>query len=203
MRDSIIPYLNKMDRPPIQLDYPYVSLSAYELDTPLGQMLAIADEEALYLLEFADKTDLAHRVERLLFQTKAAIIPGTNQLITSLKAELQAYFNGSLQHFKTPVHLLGSPFQKLVWKGLMGIPYSQTRSYLEQAQAIGQQTAYRAVANANGANQIAIVIPCHRIINSNGNWGGYGGGITRKKWLIDHEKQYQSSYHTTNTIGPA
>jgi O-6-methylguanine DNA methyltransferase len=71
----------------------------------------------------------------------------------------------------------------------MHIPYAQTRSYLEQAVAIGKQTAYRAVANANGANQIAIVIPCHRIINNNGDLGGYGGGLIRKKWLIEHEKR--------------
>ena len=71
----------------------------------------------------------------------------------------------------------------------MRIPYGQTRSYMGQAEAIGKATAYRAVANANGANQLAIVIPCHRIINSNGDLGGYGGGITRKQWLIEHEKK--------------
>lgn len=84
---------------------------------------------------------------------------------------------------------MGSPFQKLVWEELISIPYGQTRTYAEQAAAIGKYKAYRAVANANGANQIAIVIPCHRIINSNGDIGGYGGGITRKQWLINHEKQ--------------
>ena len=84
---------------------------------------------------------------------------------------------------------MGSPFQKIVWEELMRITFGETRSYGDQAAAMGKPTAYRAVANANGANQLAIIIPCHRIINTNGELGGYGGGISRKKWLINHEKQ--------------
>ncbi len=84
---------------------------------------------------------------------------------------------------------MGSPFQIKVWQELLRIPYGQTRSYTKQAETIGQPTAFRAVASANGANQIAIVIPCHRIINLDGNLGGYGGGIVRKKWLIEHEQK--------------
>ena len=87
------------------------------------------------------------------------------------------------------INLLGSTFQEIVWEELMCIPYGQTRSYSDQAKAIRKQKAYRAVANANGANKLAIIIPCHRIINSNGDLGGYGGGVNRKKWLIDFEKQ--------------
>ncbi len=159
-------------------------------DTPLGSMLAIADEDALYLLEFVEKRGLGREVERL--RAKFDIITGVTHPITSIEAELQAYFNGRLQQFKTPIRLFGSPFQKLVWQELMNIPYGETGSYATQAQAIGKQTAYRAVANANGANQLAIIIPCHRIINSNGDLGGYGGGIERKQWLIDHEKLIKS-----------
>jgi O-6-methylguanine DNA methyltransferase len=85
----------------------------------------------------------------------------------------------------------GSPFQKLVWNELLNIPYGETRSYLEEANAIGKPTSYRAVANANGANKLAIIIPCHRIINNNGEIGGYGGGIARKKWLLEHETRYK------------
>jgi O-6-methylguanine DNA methyltransferase len=119
-------------------------------------------------------------------------------LTLKIKGGKQKQFDRTLQDFKTSVQLLGSPFQKLVWNELVSIPYGQTRSYLEQA--IKKQAAYRAVANANGANQIAIVIPCHRIINSNGKLGGYSGGISRKKWLIEHEKQHQSPYNTANKI---
>lgn len=164
-------------------------LKAHWLDTPLGPMIAIADEELLYLLEFVDRRGLEREVERLRKRTKSAIIPGITSPITSIESELKAYFEGSLREFKTPLFLLGSPFQKRAWQALMDIPYGETRSYAEQATAINKPSAYRAVASANGANQIAIVIPCHRIINSSGDLGGYGGGLARKQWLIDHEKR--------------
>lgn len=164
-------------------------LQASWLDMPLGPMLAIADEKHLYLLEFVGRRGLEREIERLRIKTKSAIIPGYTAPIASIEKELHAYFAGKLKVFKTPLFLLGSPFQKLAWEALMKIPYGETRSYAEQAVAIGKPSAYRAVANANGANQIAIVIPCHRIINSNGDLGGYGGGIAHKKWLIQHEKQ--------------
>ncbi len=164
-------------------------LKASWLDTKLGPMIAISDEYSLYLLEFLDGRGVEREVEKLRLKTKAVLMKGMNDPIKSIEAELHAYFEGTLTVFKTPLHLLGSPFQRLVWEELMCIPYGVTRSYLEQAKRIGKPAACRAVANANGANQLAIVIPCHRIINNNGNLGGYGGGITRKQWLIDHEKQ--------------
>jgi len=162
-------------------------LKAAWLDTPLGPMVAIASETALYLLEFVDRRGLELGVERLRHRTKSAIIPGTTPPITSIEKELNAYFEGKLREFKTPLFLLGSPFQKRVWDALCAIPFGETRSYKEQSQIIGNPSAYRAVANANGVNQIAIVIPCHRIITSTGELGGYGGGLARKKWLIEFE----------------
>jgi AraC family transcriptional regulator, regulatory protein of adaptative response / methylated-DNA-[protein]-cysteine methyltransferase len=164
-------------------------LKASWLDTPLGPMIAIADEKALYLLEFVDRRGLEREVERLRKKTKSAIIPGHTQPINSIENELKMYFEGILIEFKTPLFFLGSPFQKRVWEELKKIPSGETRSYSEIATAIGQPTAFRAVANANGANQFALIIPCHRVINTNGELGGYGGGLTRKKWLINHEKQ--------------
>ena len=171
----------------------YNVLKASWLDSPLGPMLAIADEKELYLLEFVERRGLEREIERLRVKTKSAIIPGSSDPIISIEAELKLYFDGTLQVFKTPIHLIGSPFQQLVWGELMRIPYGQTRSYADQALAIGRPSAYRAVANANGANQLAIVIPCHRIINTNGDLGGYGGGIARKRWLINHEKKGDES----------
>lgn len=165
-------------------------LKASWIDTRLGPMIAIADEAGLYLLEFVDRRGLELEVERLRIKTKAAIIPGVTDPMKSMTLELESYFEGKLKEFNTPLHLLGSPLQKLVWDELMRIPYGQTRSYMAQSKAIGKATAYRAVANANGANQLAIVIPCHRIINSNGELGGYGGGIRRKQWLIEHEASH-------------
>lgn len=162
-------------------------LKASWLDTPVGPMIAIADEKALYLLEFVDRRGLEREIERLRQRTKSAIIPGTTPPIESIEKELQLYFDGQLMAFKTPLHLLGSPFQKQVWAALCQIPHGETWSYADLAAAIGKPTACRAVANANGANQIAIVIPCHRVINSNGELGGYGGGVARKKWLLEIE----------------
>lgn len=159
------------------------------IETELGPMIAIADDEGLYLLEFAERRGLEPEIQRLTLKKKCMILPGSNGPIQSITLELGAYFDGTLFSFKTPYHVLGSPFQKLAWEELMRIPYGQTRTYKDQAESIGNPTAYRAVANANGANQLAIVIPCHRIINSNGAIGGYGGGIMRKQFLIDHEKR--------------
>jgi AraC family transcriptional regulator of adaptative response/methylated-DNA-[protein]-cysteine methyltransferase len=168
-------------------------LKASLLDTPLGSMVAIASEDALYLLEFIDCRGLEREVERLRQRTKSAIILDKTPPIVSIEQELIAWFNGTLKTFKTPLFLLGSPFQKSVWDALCRIPYGETRSYLQQATTLFSPSACRAIANANGANQIAIVIPCHRVINSNGELGGYRGGIARKQWLIEHEKQYRLS----------
>jgi AraC family transcriptional regulator of adaptative response/methylated-DNA-[protein]-cysteine methyltransferase len=177
-----------MGAAPMKLNQHHKILKASWLDTKLGPMIAIADEIGLYLLEFVDRRGLEREVERLRIKTKSAIIPGVTDPINAITLELASYFEGKLKQFETPLHLLGSPFQRLAWGELMRIPYGQTRSYMAQAAAIGKNKAYRAVANANGANQLAIVIPCHRIINSSGELGGYGGGVARKRWLIEHEE---------------
>jgi AraC family transcriptional regulator of adaptative response/methylated-DNA-[protein]-cysteine methyltransferase len=158
------------------------------LDTPLGPMLAIANEHALYLLEFVDRRGLEREVERLRQKAKLAIVPGTTQAIRSIESELKEYFAGTLKQFKTPLFLFGTPFQLRVWEELQKIPYGETRSYSDIATEIKKPSAFRAVAMANGANQLAIVIPCHRVININGDMGGYGGGLARKEWLINLEK---------------
>lgn len=162
-------------------------LNTSQLDTPLGDMIAIADDHSLYLLEFMDCRGLDRELEALKQKKNATIISGTTPPIKSIENELKQYFNGNLIEFKTPLFFMGSPFQKSVWEALQNIPYGKTKSYADIANAIGKPTAYRAVAQANGSNQLAIVIPCHRVINSNGNLGGYAGGITRKEWLLHHE----------------
>jgi len=164
-------------------------LKATWLDTPLGPMIAVADEQALYLLEFVERRGLEREIERLRQKTKAAIVPGVTPPINSIEHELVQYFKGKLITFKTPLFLLGSSFQKQVWEALRKIPAGATRSYADLAKAIGRPTAFRAVAQANGTNQLAIIIPCHRVINSNGALGGYAGGVSRKQWLLDHEKK--------------
>ncbi|MCF6776463.1 trifunctional transcriptional activator/DNA repair protein Ada/methylated-DNA--[protein]-cysteine S-methyltransferase [Thiotrichales bacterium 19X7-9] len=165
-------------------------LSAAWLDTPLGPMIAIADNDYLYLLEFIERRGLEREIERLRKRLKIGVIPGNTKIIEQIKGELIDYFSANSFEFKTPIYLLGSEFQKKVWHTLQKIQPGKTRSYLEVAKAIDHPKAFRAVANANGANQLALIIPCHRVINTNGALGGYGGGISRKEWLLKHEKKY-------------
>jgi AraC family transcriptional regulator, regulatory protein of adaptative response / methylated-DNA-[protein]-cysteine methyltransferase len=159
------------------------------IDTPLGPMIAIANHEKLYLLEFVDRRGLEREIERLRSKTKSAILPGSPKPIKSIELELQGYFAGKLTEFKTPTGMLGSVFQQTVWQTLQKIPLGETISYAGLAQKINNPAACRAVAQANGANQLALIIPCHRVINSDGALGGYSGGITRKNWLLNHEKR--------------
>ncbi|WP_423062618.1 bifunctional transcriptional activator/DNA repair enzyme AdaA [Candidiatus Paracoxiella cheracis] len=168
--------------------HPLKIVKAELINTPLGSMIAVADEEGLYLLEFVDRRGLEREIERLRKRVKIGIIPGSNPILESIEQELSQYFKGSCFIFKTPIHLLGSEFQLTVWNQLQLIPIGQTRSYLELAKTIHQPKAFRAVARANGSNPLAIIIPCHRVINTNGDLGGYGGGLDRKSWLLKHEK---------------
>ena len=161
-------------------------LKASWINTPLGQMLAIGDDDALYLLEFGDQRGLDKKLEQL--KAKATIIPGRTKSICSIDNELTLYFQGKLSEFKTPLYLSGTPFQISVWNELKKIPFGKTKSYADLARAIQNPKGYRAVAQANGANPLAIVIACHRVINESGALGGYSGGISRKQWLLDHEK---------------
>lgn len=165
-------------------------LKADWIDTPLGPMIAIGDEDVLYLLEFANRRGLEREIERIRNTLKAAIIPGKTEIINSIKMELKQYFRGKLKQFLTPIMMMGTPFQKKVWLELMKIPIGKTCSYSNIAKKLNNAGAVRAVGSANGANQIAIVIPCHRVINSNDQLGGYGGGPARKKWLLEHEAHY-------------
>ncbi len=165
------------------------ALYAAWLDTPLGPMTAVADDRALYLLEYVDRRGLEREIERLRARLKAGIAPGRTAPIAQIEAELKAYFAGRGAVFKTPLARGGSPFQNLVWDALLTIPPGETLSYAELARAVGNPRAVRAVAQANGANQFAIVIPCHRVINANGELGGYGGGVPRKRWLLEHERR--------------
>lgn len=158
-----------------------------KFDTPLGAMVAIADEAALHLLEFTDRRGLEREIEKVRKSAKCAIVPGRTKIIDMIDRELKAYFDGTLKSFQTPLKLYGSDFQQSVLKTLMGISYGQTRSYKQQADILKNPNAVRAVARANGMNQIAIAIPCHRVIGSDGSLTGYAGGLLRKEWLLNHE----------------
>jgi AraC family transcriptional regulator of adaptative response/methylated-DNA-[protein]-cysteine methyltransferase len=158
------------------------------LATPLGDMLAGATEQGICLLEFTERATLNREFTDLQRLLKAEFIEGENKHFQLLRNELEQYFNGVLKKFTIPIVIVGTDFQKEVWNELLDIPYGVTRSYKEQSIAINKLDAVRAVAAANGANRIAIIIPCHRVIGEDGSLTGYGGGLWRKKWLLDLEK---------------
>jgi len=165
------------------------SLFVTWIDTPLGPMIAIADKVGLYMLEFVERQGLKREIERMQTKLKSPIIPGSNEILIRLNQALSDYFSGVNLHFDIPIHFLGSAFQVQVWKALMQIPVGATSSYAHIAQAIQRPSAYRAVARANASNHLALIIPCHRVINTNGALGGYAGGVERKQWLIEHEEE--------------
>lgn len=164
-----------------------LTLAAMQLDTPLGPMIAIADASGLYLLEFMQRIQLKRNIQHLQQTLKANVTLSDNLILENIKDEINAYFSGEKSTFTTSVHMRGSPFQTKVWRTLQEIPYGQAISYAELARAINKPNAYRAVAKANSTNQLAIIVPCHRVINSNGKLGGYAGGIERKQKLLKLE----------------
>lgn len=166
------------------------------ISTPIGEMLTCATNEGVCFLDFLDRKNY----EKLFFSIKimfnTEIVDITNHkndnaynIIIKLEKELKEYFDKKRKEFTIPLITIGTPFQKKVWDELLNIPYGKTISYKEEAERINHKKATRAVANANGKNKIAILIPCHRVIASNGKLGGYGGGLDKKEFLLSLEKE--------------
>ena len=158
------------------------------IETPLGTMIACANENGICMLEFSDRKALPTELKDISKHFDANIVQGENSHFKTLEKELQEYFAGKLKDFTVPLAPVGTDFQKKVWEILRTIPYGTTRTYQQQADILGNPKAVRAVANANGLNKISIIIPCHRVIGSNGTLTGYGGGIWRKQKLLELEK---------------
>lgn len=158
------------------------------LETPIGAMVAGTHGGRLCLLEFADRKALETEIKDLEkhFQTPAR--PGRSPLHDEVQRQLSAYFKGELTGFRLDLEFPGTEFQQLVWKTLLSIPYGQTRSYGQQAAALGRAKSARAVARANGQNRLAIIIPCHRVIGADGSLTGYAGGLDRKRYLLNLER---------------
>ena len=165
-------------------------IKTIRIETPLGEMIAGATDEGVCLLEFCDRRMLPTEYKDLARLLKTTLEDGENRHIKKLIKQLKEYFNGKRKEFTIPLVTPGTEFQQAVWKELQNIQFGSTRSYQEQAIALNRPDSVRAVANANGMNRISIIIPCHRVIGSNGHLTGYGGGLKRKKWLLDHEKKY-------------
>ena len=157
------------------------------IDTPLGPMVAAEWQGRLALLEFADRRMLATQFARLARLLGCTFEMSDAPVLAEARRELAEYFEGRRRAFDLPLEMAGTPFQQRVWQELTTIPAGKTRSYAQQAAAIGRPTAQRAVARANGDNRIAIVIPCHRVIGSDGSMTGYGGKVWRKRKLLERE----------------
>jgi AraC family transcriptional regulator, regulatory protein of adaptative response / methylated-DNA-[protein]-cysteine methyltransferase len=161
-----------------------------KIETPIGEMIAGATNEGLCLLEFIHRKMLPTEYKDLKRLLKTDFEEGENIHIISVRKQLKEYFDGKRKEFTVPLVAPGSEFQMQVWKELQNIKFGSTRTYQEQSIALNRPDSVRAVANANGMNRISILIPCHRVIGSDGKLVGYGGGLERKKWLLDHEKKY-------------
>ena len=147
------------------------------IDSPIGRLGLYAEGDELVGLELPGRDPLPAREQRTPALARAA-------------AQLAEYFAGKRRDFDLPLAARGTGFQERAWRALLAIPYGETRTYGEQARAIGRPAASRAVGAANGKNPIAIIIPCHRVIGANGTLTGYGGGLPIKRWLLEHEAKH-------------
>ncbi|MFL6531037.1 MAG: bifunctional transcriptional activator/DNA repair enzyme AdaA [Chthoniobacterales bacterium] len=163
---------------------------AERIETPLGVMIAVADDEGLRLLEFADRRATERELKLLRQRLRRSIVPGEHRYLKQIRRELDDYFAGRSLTFTTPVAPVGSDFQQRTWNLLCSIPPAETRSYSWMAEGLKIPGARRAVGRANGTNMLCLIIPCHRVIRADGTLCGYGGGLWRKRWLLDHERKF-------------
>jgi AraC family transcriptional regulator of adaptative response/methylated-DNA-[protein]-cysteine methyltransferase len=157
------------------------------IESPLGPMVAGATERAICLLEFTDRRMMEAQLKTLRSRFRLPLFPGESPLFDRLRVELVEYFAGKRRIFDLPLEYPGTDFQRRVWESLLRIPYGETRCYAEIARELDVPGAARAVGHANGLNRIAILVPCHRVINADGGLGGYGGGLRRKLRLLETE----------------
>ena len=167
------------------------AISLAWVETPLGPMIAGARDEKLVLFEFTNRRMIEAQLETLKRRLKAPFLAGDSKVVDTLRKELDQYFEGRLERFTMPLDAPGTPFEEKVWAELLKIPFGETRSYEGLAKKVGAPKAARAVGRANGMNRIAIVIPCHRVVNKGGQLGGYGGGLWRKHALLHLERTRQ------------
>lgn len=168
-----------------------------EIDSPVGVLVAGATEGGLCLLEFRDREMLETQVAKVRARV-GPTVAGSHRILEQVQIELDEYFDGSRREFSVPLVYPGTPFQVKVWNALRALPYGGTISYEELARRIGAPAGQRAAGHANGQNPIAIIIPCHRVINKGGKLGGYGGGLWRKQVLLDLERGGQEELFPVN-----
>jgi AraC family transcriptional regulator of adaptative response/methylated-DNA-[protein]-cysteine methyltransferase len=164
-------------------------LLSRQIQTPLGIMFAVAGDRGLVLCEFYDRPMLPTQLRRIESICRDAVVDGDHDVLDQTDRELSEYFSGARETFTVPLVLDGTPFQTSVWSELLKIPFGRTTSYDSIATRLNNPRAARAVGRANGDNRMAIIVPCHRVINADGSLSGYGGGRHRKRWLLAHEQR--------------
>jgi AraC family transcriptional regulator, regulatory protein of adaptative response / methylated-DNA-[protein]-cysteine methyltransferase len=157
------------------------------IPSPIGTLIAGATDDGLCVLEFSERRG-SKGLKEVTELLETTTVVGSNHIIEKLKVQLDEYFNADRKEFDIPLVYPGTEFQVKVWEALLQIPFGKTKSYKQQSELLNNPGAIRAVGTANGANRISILIPCHRVIGENGNLTGYGGGIWRKKWLLELEQ---------------
>ncbi len=165
------------------------------IQTPIGQMLAGATSEGVCMLHFADIPDISDRISRIETVLNAKAIRGKNIHLLRLEQELQAYFRSNLNRFSVSLRLLGTDFQLKVFESLTYIPHGRNFSYADFAEILDMPKSVRAIAAAIGQNNISVVVPCHRVVGSDGRLTGYSGGLWRKNWLLQHEKSISPCFN--------
>lgn len=171
-------------------------ISVCAFDSPVGELTLAASDTALYLLEFDHTASRTHKQlsEIAKFHPHLFFESGENAILQQVQQELDEYFRRKREIFSIPLQFSGTPFQVKVWQLLLQIPYGERRSYKQQSELLGDLLAIRAVAKANGDNRISIIVPCHRVIGSDGSLTGYGGGLERKRFLLDLENRQQGLF---------
>lgn len=158
------------------------------MESPVGPLVLGACDLGLTFLEFSEPKRLSDQLEVIRKQFGRPLVPGSHPILETAQKELADYFAGRTRDFSVPLHMDGTDFQLAVWNGLLTIPYGETESYEGLSKKIRQPGKQRAVGRANGQNRIAIIVPCHRVVNKSGALGGYGGGLWRKQILLDLER---------------
>ncbi|MDQ3191417.1 MAG: methylated-DNA--[protein]-cysteine S-methyltransferase [Bacteroidota bacterium] len=168
---------------------PKLQITITRFNTPLGEMIAGATDKGLLLFDFNRRRMIDSILTRIKTANNAELVEGDHYYFPILKEQFKQYLNGERKNFELPLLFSGTNFQQRVWNELVKIPYGEIRSYKQQAFAMGDIKAIRAVAKANGENCFAIIVPCHRVISENRNLTGYAGGLAKKKWLLNFERK--------------
>ena len=180
--------MEKSGNPPPDTNTRIINVTHMEMD--LGEMIVAATDKGICMFEFTDYKLLELEKKQLSAAFNAPLVQGESPHFETLKEQMRQYFEGKRKEFDIPLDLVGTDFQKRVWLSLLQIPYGRTTTYARQAALLGKPSAVRAVANANGRNKVSIILPCHRVIGTNGTLTGYGGGIRRKKMLLELERNF-------------